>query len=756
MLWKWLPWKAIVSRVARAHGFMDPAALLARIQKIAQPSEVTAPLELIRAGISFHARGLINTKVIQQNLDWVWPYWVQRQFDPDDESFLPRAFSVTHVNLTHRNWTAVGLPGCDALPIVDPRGLLTPFFDGWSVDACYLSDDGTLTVPARARDADQQLILEPDDLRIRTACDSPDGGTLTAEAHVTGPAEPTCRVRYAVTGAKGGWLVVSIRPFNPEGVSFVESIELKKDTVWAIDGEPCVELSAKPDRHCVSDYSGGDVLAWLSQRKPKTEVHCPVGLATSAAMYRVGDSRAASAEVAIDLSCDEQSDPILPRGRADDWPTALSATCRFAAPDEKFQFLYDAAIRTLLLLSAADPVPGPYTYKRFWFRDAVLMLHAMLCVNMKRRVAVGIDRFRDRQSVSGFFHSQAGEWDSNGQVLWLLGRYTDLTGQPLSDKWDRPLRKGARWIARKRLTGHEEELHDGLLPAGFSAEHLGNNDYYYWDDFWAVAGLQQAERIARAGGNSEHADEYHREAEEMMSAIERSLERSRPIRGCDAIPASPHRRMDSGAIGSLCAGYPLHLLEPRDARLLGTADFLHANCRVHNAFFQDMIHSGNNAYLTLHLAQVLMRAGDERYWPLVQAIADLSSPTGQWPEAIHPRTGGGCMGDGQHGWAAADWVMMIRNMFLIEEGDTLVLGAGIPDHWRQAGQKCSLGPSPSRFGDVTVEITSTEDETSVQWKADWRRTPAEVVVALPGCEPQRCQPDAASATVGRRSCEATR
>ena len=76
-------------------------------------------------------------------------------------------------------------------------------------------------------------------------------------------------------------------------------------------------------------------------------------------------------------------------------------------------------------------------------------------------------------------------------------------------------------------------------------------------------------------------------------------------------------------------------------------------CLVHGGFFHDMTHSGINPYLTLHLAQVLLRAGDPRYFSLMTAVAKLASPTGQWPESVHPRTGGGCMGDGQHVWAAA-------------------------------------------------------------------------------------------------------
>ena len=119
---RWFPWKQLVSRAARSRGLVDPVKLLARLESFAQPLEMKEPLEFLRAGMVFHARGLLNTGAIQHNLDWIWPFWVERQYDPRDEAFIPRAFSLTHVNLTHRNWTAVGIPDFDELPIVDPEG----------------------------------------------------------------------------------------------------------------------------------------------------------------------------------------------------------------------------------------------------------------------------------------------------------------------------------------------------------------------------------------------------------------------------------------------------------------------------------------------------------------------------------------------------------------------------------------------------------------------------------------------------------
>ncbi|MBF0254605.1 MAG: hypothetical protein HQL11_05735 [Candidatus Omnitrophica bacterium] len=120
---RWFPWKFLVRRMARSRGFLDPMRFLAAVQRFARPSEVLAPTELLRLSALLHARGFMNAQAIQHNLDWVWPYWVERHLDPSEESFVPRAFSLTYINLTRRNWTAVGLPGLGLYPIVDPRGL---------------------------------------------------------------------------------------------------------------------------------------------------------------------------------------------------------------------------------------------------------------------------------------------------------------------------------------------------------------------------------------------------------------------------------------------------------------------------------------------------------------------------------------------------------------------------------------------------------------------------------------------------------
>lgn len=733
---KWLPWRFIVKHVAKAHGFLDPIALQARLQRFTQPSEVAEPIELLRAGVVLHARGLINSRVIQHNLDWVWPYWIERQFNPRDPSFVPRAFSITHINLTHRNWTAIGLPDGDRLPIVDPRGLLTPLYDGWSLDAWILAQDGRCLLPSRAAQCSHELLMEEDGLRVSTAIEH-EGLTLHNQALVSAEhGEQICQLRIAGRADTKAFLVLALRPYNPEGVSFIHKLELSADRrQWLIDADQTVTFSAPADRHHVSDYRQGDVYSCLSSAHEQLQTQCDVGMVTAAALFALEPGVTREISARIPLQAQTTAEP-QPAGKCVSWSHSLSNHCRLQLPDTHLQFLYDAAIRTLILHAPNDVYPGPYTYKRFWFRDAAFIINGLLCVGLTDRAARALDQFPARQTRFGYFHSQDGEWDSNGEALWIMHQFCQYTGRAPAPHWREAILKGARWISRKRSTTGQQGLHAGLLPAGFSAEHLGPNDYYYWDDYWGVAGLRAAGALAAQIGEAQASETFYRDAEVFLAAIDRSLVGVSQQLGQAVIPASPYRRLDAGAIGSIVAAYPLQLVTPQDPRLLATVEFLLRNCFLDNGFFQDMIHSGINAYLTLQLAQVLLRAGDARYFDLMQSVAALASATGQWPEASHPRTRGGCMGDGQHVWAAAEWVLMMRSCFVREQGHNLILVSGVAQDWLQAGAALSFGPAPTKFGSLQIEVNPQRDQQQleVRWHADWRTAPQQIEICLPGYE----------------------
>ncbi len=733
----WIPWKFISRVVSRRYQVLDPLTTIARIRNFAEPSEVHEPLEIVRAWIAFHARGIINTRAIQHNLDWIWPYWVEKQFDPTDQSFIPRAYSLSHINMTHRNWTAVGLPGWALYPLVDPRGLMTPHYDGWSLDFWIITNSREHLIPSQEEECVQHVNFQDTDSIITEFRKE----KLTCSSQVTinnSNDVPEAQLNINASAVEGGKLVVSVRPYNVEGVHFIDSIEAGNDNhSWNINHKYDVHFSESPDYFYASNYEHGDVYHQIGHGSPTSSIRCKVGMATGAAVFNLDPNREKSIHLQVPLKQSMAKQDIewnKHNGkRSSSWKQVKENVAQCRLPDRRYQSTFELAKRTLLLLSPHEVYPGPYVYRRFWYRDACFMLNALLAINDQKPAEYAFNEiFPARQKRDGFYESQEGEWDSNGEVMWLAGRMYKLFDYTFSNTAMQSLEKAADWMMKKRQKNKKGGPYEGLLPPGFSAEHFGPNNYYYWDNFWGVAGLRAVSEIFRDTGNTAFAEKCHQDASDFWRTILNSIESIPRARSRGAIPAAPNRRMDAGAIGSIVADYPTHLFEAGNERIKNTVDFLLDNCVIDNAFFQDMTHSGLNPYLTLQLSQILLRERDDRYRPLMEKTLAMASSTGQWPEAVHPHTGGGCMGDGQHGWAAAEWVLMVRALFIREETDELIIGSGLLPEWLESDEELFFGPSPTQHGTISVRVIKEDDKRKIKIVSHGKDASCPIRISIPG------------------------
>lgn len=715
---------------AKHHGFIDPIHLLAQLERFTQPASVREPIELLRAGALFHARGLINSRVIQHNLDWVWPYWVEQQYNPLSAAFIPRAFSLTHVNLTHRNWTALGLPHQPDYPIVDPRGLCTPHYDGFSVDIWLRTEQGQWLLPSRSECCQQQLRFNHG-LSICTHILDKSHHLKWQQQLIPSADGLCCQWLVHAYSHRPACVYVVLRPYNPEGVHFIHHWQ-QQGPIWWVNKRYRVVFQPDMAFSCVSDYAHGDVLGMLKHlpADPTGPVpmqhHCPIGLVTAAAAYPLTANRYQRIEITVPLQSSTPTARFSPNGQ---WQQALRGAAEVDLPNDAHSRLFKTALRTLVLFTGRHTVPGPYTYKRFWYRDATFSVYALLKMGLFKQAQQALQVFPQFQQSDGYFRSQTGEWDSNGQVLWIFYQYQQFSQQPLPATWQHALEKGTVWLQRQLTKNPKPSPHAGLLPAGFSAEHLGPVDYFYWDNYWALAGLQAARCLAP------HLKGVSASIDALTNALNASLQAVTQRLGTQALPASPYRRLDAGAIGSLVASYPLQLLPCHHPALQATLHFLMEHSLVKGCFFQDMTHSGLNAYLSLQLAQCLLRAQDARFYSLLQQVANLASPTGQWPEAVHPHTLGGCMGDGQHAWAAAEWLLLLRACFIQEEGQGLILGSGLMKDWWQTGRPLRLSHAPTPYGFVSVQLqrlNTARPRLRLSWQARWHGAPPCLTLAVPG------------------------
>jgi hypothetical protein len=264
---------------------------------------------------------------------------------------------------------------------------------------------------------------------------------------------------------------------------------------------------------------------------------------------------------------------------------------------------------------------------------------------------------------------------------------------------------------KKRISDKKfiKEYFFGLLPKGLSAEHLGLADYYYWDNFWSLAGIKSFILICellKENSTKVFAVNLYRDYEKTLHKLLTPKNNSEISK---VISSAPNKTLDSGMIGTVSAIYPLQILEFDKGKFNASLEYIHNNYFHNNLFFQNIIHSGGNPYITLQIAHSYLYLGNrEMFYNILKDVVEYASPTLNFPEAIHPLTGGGVIGDGHHGWAAAEILSAMRDAFVFEknyysiESIELILLSGIPKEWFLKEKELSITEAPILSGTISI------------------------------------------------------
>jgi len=159
---------------------------------------------------------------------------------------------------------------------------------------------------------------------------------------------------------------------------------LKNRLGWKVNGHSFICFDLKPDRTHFSHIGKGmfsGSFRWILKR---TGWSAQVGMATAAALFKLDANVEREVTISIPIIKDV---PVKPAGESKSavskWDENLMGLCQVNLPDKHFQFLYDAAIRSLILHSPEQDVyPGPIPISVFGFGTLPLILNAMLCAGL--------------------------------------------------------------------------------------------------------------------------------------------------------------------------------------------------------------------------------------------------------------------------------------------------------------------------------------------------------------------------------------
>ena len=401
------------------------------------------------------------------------------------------------------------------------------------------------------------------------------------------------------------------------------------------------------------------------------------------------------------------------------WRRLLAPAMRVELPERKVEDAFYAALVTNAQ-SRYRTGEGHWVqavnklqYHSFYLRDAAIITNSLDLVGLHGLARENLAFFSSWQDADGLFMSRPGQYDGHGQALWALGEHALRARDPGFARESLPaVSRAVDWLAAAR---RRDPL--GLVPAGDPRDNELVAGHLSGDNFWAVAGLERAVELATMAGDREAAARFEAEYVALRATVTAQVRRAARASGGRIPPA-----LDAPGgqdWGNLWAAYPAQVLPASDPAVEATTRHTRARFREGLATYLDgrLLHH----YLGFRVFETELLRGHRRrvVRGLYDALAHTSATHGGFETGVHPR-GSRSVDDNPtpHGWYAAEYVTLLRNMLVREAGGRrIVLGSALSSDWLRPGRAVRVGAAPTRAGRVSFVLRGRAGGAVLAWRA---------------------------------------
>jgi len=419
------------------------------------------------------------------------------------------------------------------------------------------------------------------------------------------------------------------------------------------------------------------------------------------------------------------------------WRGVMAGAARIDVPCRKAcEALLAAHVCQLIANDLGVLKGGEGFYDNFYIRDGGYQVMELEEAGLSDVARKAVDHYLTRQRPDGRFESQKNELDANGQALWVLWQYYQISAdRAWLEKAYPQMLKAVEWIKEARRRAPADSPFAGLLPAApADGECLWDGKHHIPGyDLWNLRGVLCTLDAAKALGKTDEAAELQKEADSYRAAIDAAHQRT----GVPHFP--PSWEKDGTHWGNTETLWPTELFRRDDPRV---AAMIHHARKLHGGGFiegtiqwlgtQDAIHPYMSAYTTM---ASLIRGEDGQvvedfYWYLLHSSASHAFPEGvfykrrfAWSDTIPHVTG------------ASNYALMLRHMLVHEAADELYLLRAVPDGWLASGKEIRVENAPTHFGTMSLRVRGTEAGIEVQFTPPARRAPKRTILHLPKSRP---------------------
>jgi hypothetical protein len=400
------------------------------------------------------------------------------------------------------------------------------------------------------------------------------------------------------------------------------------------------------------------------------------------------------------------------------WRATFARVAQVDIPEQKVSDTYYASLMHILLPRYKLPdgewvqTVNKLRYHAFYLRDTTVMAQALDAVGLHSEASQDLAYDLTWQQPDGLFISRAGQLDGFGQALWSFGDHFRRTGsKPFLALVYPSVKRAMAWFIAARAADPLK-----LLPITTPLDNELVTGHITGEDFWAYDGVQQAIALAKASGDTANAAAWTAELSSFSASLNTALAAATKRTGGYIPPALD---VSGGQDwGNYWASYPNPVL-PATAPAV-TATIKHARARFREGIATYADTRSLHAYLGYRILETQLMRNEQ---------ADVV--TGFYDELAHTTsTGGGFEANlapfgtrviddatTPHGWFAAEYVLMLRNMLAREDGSSLILGGALSPAWIQPGERVGVARMPTIFGDVTWSLRSVDGGATLTYDA---------------------------------------
>jgi hypothetical protein len=351
-------------------------------------------------------------------------------------------------------------------------------------------------------------------------------------------------------------------------------------------------------------------------------------------------------------------------------------------------------------------------YHAFWLRDSALISSMFDQVGLHDIAAKDLRFFLTWQQPDGLFISRPGQYDGFGQALWAFGDHVRRTGDVAFAQMVLPaVDRAMAWLQKARAADNL-----GLLPPSDPHDNEQVAGHLVGDNLWGVAGAHAAATIARTAGEPQTADRWAAEAAAYQATLDAQIRQAAAANGGVIPPAIDQKGGEDW--GNLWPVWPTGIYSPADPMIYRTMRRARADFREGIATYLDgrLLH----AYLGFRVWQTQLAAGDQQQpvYGLYASLAHTTATNAGFETGVRVY-GSRAVDDNMtpHGWFAAEYVQLLRNMLVREHGDGIALMSALSRAWLEPGESVSVRDAPTTFGKVSFTLRSRRGGARLAWNA---------------------------------------